>query len=87
MKRVTIENKGWGALVVHNEKTKGARLEWRVGQAMEIYIKGPATDCYDLMAVTAITEAHKEGFSANDVRCQSPSKPRSNFTTKTRGLL
>lgn len=87
MKLITIENKGWGALVVHPSKIKGSRLEWRVGQTMEIYIKGQATDCYDLMAVTAITEAHKEGFSANDVRCQNPSKLRSNFTTKTRGLL
>lgn len=87
MKQITIENRGWGALVVHSAKIKGSRLEWRVGQAMEIYIKGPATDCYDLMAVTAVTEAHKEGFSANDVRCQNPSKSRSQFTTKTSRLF
>jgi len=84
---ITIENKGWGALVVHHLKIKGARLEWRVGRDVEIYVKGPATDCYDLMAVTAITEAHKLGFTANDVRCQNPTKLRSQFTTKTKGMF
>ena len=84
---ITIENKGWGALVVHPEKLKGSRLEWRVNNDIEIYVKGPMTDCYDLAAVTAITEAHKAGFTANDVRCQRPTQYQSKFITKTRGLL
>jgi len=87
MRLITIENRGWGALVVHQGKLKGSRLEWKAGQDVEIYIKGPATDCYDLMAVTAITEAIKLGYCANDVRCQNPTKKKSNFTTKTGWLL
>ena len=88
MKLITIENKGWGSLIVHEGKLPRARLEWYVkGDGIEIYIKGHATDCYDLMAVTAISEAIKAGFKSSDLRCVNPTKIRSNFKTETRKLL
>lgn len=87
MRLITIENRGWGSLVIHEGKLRGARLEWRVWNDLEIYIKGPATDCYDLMCVTAITEAHKMGFMAGDVRRQSGERVNRPFTTETRKLI
>lgn len=84
---ITIENKGWGALVTHPGKVRGSRLEWRVDNHMEIYVKGPMTDCYDLACVTAISEAIKQGHRAIDVRCQNTANKHRQFKTETRKLI
>jgi len=81
MRLITIRNNGWGSLTVHEGKLEKSRLEWQAGNALQIYVKGPMTDCYDLACVKALDIALSMGIDADDVRRQSNSQKRSQFTT------
>lgn len=87
MKLITIENRGWGSLQLHEGKLPKSRLEFKAGNNLEIYVKGPMTDCYDLMIVKALEYAVNMGLRAIDVRLQNPPHKNRKFETGTRKLL
>ena len=87
MKLITIENKGWGLLVIHDGKLPKSRLEFKAGNVLEVWVKGPMTDCYDLMACKACEYAISMGINAIDLRLQRSKNKRSLFTTESRKLL
>lgn len=87
MKIITIKNSGWGKLSIHEGKLPKSRLEFRAGNDLEIWLSGPMTDCYDLMACKATQYALDMGLKATDLRLQRPSKHNRQFTTESRKLL
>jgi hypothetical protein len=87
MKIITIKNSGWGSLSIHDGKLGGSRLEWQAGNAIQVYVKGPMTDCYDLACVMAIEYAASMGIDADDLRRQSKNAKRVPFTTSTKGMF
>jgi len=87
MKIITIKNNGWGSLTIHDGKLPKSRLEWQAGNKLQVFVLGPMTDCYDLACAEACTYALDMGISAGELRRQSKSSNRSQFTTDTRKLL
>lgn len=87
MKLITIENKGWGYTVIHEGKAKGSRLEFKAGQKLEVYLKGPSTDCYEVMQIKAVQYAMSIGIAPMDLKTVSKAGNPNKVTRQKERLL